>query len=64
LDNAVIENFFGIIKSKLFYLNKYNSIKELRKDIKEYITYYNNDSIKLHLNGISPVKYRAHILNT
>ena len=60
LDNAVIENFFGIIKSELFYLKKYNSVDELRKDIKEYITYYNNDRIKLNLNGMSPIQYRAH----
>lgn len=64
LDNAVIENFFGIIKSELFYLNKYNSIQELKKDIKQYITYYNNDRIKLNLKGMSPVKYRAHIMNS
>ncbi|MCJ2369843.1 IS3 family transposase, partial [Pseudomonas sp. RGM 3321] len=25
----------------------------------EYIRYYNNDRIKLKLNGLSPVKYRA-----
>jgi putative transposase len=60
LDNAVIENFFSIIKSELFYLNKYNDIDELKKDIEEYIKYYNNDRIKLNLKGMSPVKYRAH----
>jgi putative transposase len=37
LDNAVIESFFGILKSELFYLNKYESISQLKKDIKEYI---------------------------
>lgn len=63
LDNAVIENFFGMIKSELFYLNKYNSIEDLKKDIKDYIIYYNNDRIKLNLKGMSPVKYRAHQLN-
>ena len=60
LDNAIIENFFGIIKSELFYLKKYRDIKELEKDIKEYIKYYNNDRIKLNLKGMSPIKYRAH----
>lgn len=63
LDNAIIENFFGIIKSELFYLKKYNHIEELKKDIKEYINYYNNDRIKLNLKGMSPVKYRAHHIN-
>jgi putative transposase len=60
LDNAIIENFFGIIKSELFYLKKYASVAELKKEIKEYITYYNNDRIKLNLNGMSPIQYRAH----
>lgn len=60
LDNAVIENFFGTLKSELFYLKKYTSIKELETDIKEYIRYYNNDRIKLNLKGMSPIKYRTH----
>ena len=37
LDNSVIENFFGILKSELFYLKKYNTIEELKEDIKNYI---------------------------
>jgi putative transposase len=62
-DNAIIENFFGTIKSELFYLKKYTSVEELKKDIKEYIDYYNKDRIKLNLNGMSPIKYRAHHCN-
>ncbi|WP_260393906.1 IS3 family transposase, partial [Empedobacter stercoris] len=49
LDNAIIENFFGILKSELFYLQKFNSIEELKKEIKQYIYYYNNDRIKSNL---------------
>jgi putative transposase len=60
LDNAVIENFFGILKSELFYLKKYKSIYELKTEIKEYINYYNNERIKLNLKGMSPIQYRAH----
>jgi putative transposase len=60
LDNAIIENFFGILKSELFYLKKYTSIFELKKEIEEYIYYYNNERIKLNLNEMSPIKYRAH----
>ena len=60
LDNAIIENFFGILKSELFYLNKYMSITQLKQDIKTYIKYYNNERIKLNLNGMSPIEYRAH----
>jgi transposase InsO family protein len=60
LDNAVIENFFGIIKSELFYINKFTSIKHLKQEIIEYINYYNNERIKLNLKGMSPINYRAH----
>lgn len=60
LDNAVIENFFGTLKSEMFHLKKFKSIEELKDDIKAYIRYYNNDRIALVLNGMSPIKYRAH----
>lgn len=60
LDNAIIENFFGILKSELFYLKKYKSIDQLKKEINEYIIYYNNDRIKSNLNKMSPIKYRTH----
>jgi putative transposase len=60
LDNAVIENFFGILKSELFYLKKYHCVDQLKKEIKEYINYYNHDRIKLNLKGMSPIQYRAH----
>jgi putative transposase len=60
LDNAIIENFFGILKSELFYLKKDKSINELKNEIKEYINYYNNERIKLNLKGMSPIQYRAH----
>jgi putative transposase len=60
LDNAIIENFFGILKSELFYLKKYTSLDQLKNDINEYINYYNNDRIKSNLNKMSPIQYRAH----
>jgi transposase InsO family protein len=59
LDNAAMESFFSILKSELFYLDKFDSVETLKKDIISYIDYYNNDRIKLKLKGLSPVKYRA-----
>jgi putative transposase len=58
LDNAVAENFFGLLKTELFYLEKFDSVEQLEKAIVEYIDYYNNRRIKLKLNGLSPVQYR------
>ena len=59
LDNAVMENFFGILKSELFYIQRFTSYEHLRKGIIEYIDYYNNDRIKQKLKGLSPVQYRT-----
>lgn len=60
LDNSLAENFFGLLKSELFYLNNYDNIETLEKDIKNYIDYYNNNRIKTKLNGMSPVQFRIH----
>ena len=60
LDNAVIENFFGTLKSELFYIKKFKTIKELKREIEQYIRYYNNVRIKSNLNKMSPIQYRAH----
>lgn len=60
LDNAIIENFFGTLKSEMFYTQKFKTIEQLKQEIKEYINYYNNDRIKSNLNKMSPIQYRAH----
>jgi putative transposase len=62
LDNAAIESFFGLLKSELLYLQKFNSVQHFHNELEEYIDYYNNRRIKAHLNGMSPVKYRTHSL--
>lgn len=59
LDNAVIENFFGILKSELFYIQEFKSYESLQQAIVDYVHYYNHDRIKLKLKGLSPVQYRT-----
>lgn len=61
LDNAIAENFFGIMKSELLYPEKFKSSDSFIKALDEYVEYYNNQRIKIKLNGMSPVKYREHI---
>ena len=60
LDNAVIENFFGLLKSELLYLQEFDSVEHFLKELDEYLRYYNEERIKVKLNGMSPVKYRTH----
>ena len=62
LDNSVMENFFGLMKSELLYANEYKSMEHFKKDLKEYIEWYNNKRIKVRLKGMSPVQYRAQYL--
>jgi len=59
LDNAVMENFFGILKSELLYLQKFSSMDEFIRELIIYIDYYNNERIKEKLNGLSPVRFRT-----
>ena len=58
LDNAVIENFFGILKQEIYYGQEYNSYQALETTITKYIKYYNEERIKEKLNWMSPVEYR------
>lgn len=58
LDNAVMENFFGLLKTELLYLRDFSSMDELMHELDAYIKYYNTDRIKLNLNGLSPVQFR------
>ncbi len=59
-DNAVMENFFGIMKSEFLYLRKFESIEHFKQELAKYIDYYNHKRIKAKLKGMSPVQYRAH----
>ena len=59
LDNAMAENFFGIMKSELLYAEEFESPETFMKALDEYIEYYNNKRIKSRLKGKSPVQYRT-----
>lgn len=63
LDNFCVESFFGLLKSELLYLQKFESIEQLKKELIDYIDHYNNKRIKGKLKGMSPVNYRIHSLN-
>ena len=60
-DNGMMESFFGILKSEMFYgyEKTFKSIEHLEQAIADYINYYNNKRIKVKLKGLSPVQYRT-----
>ena len=65
MDNGLMENFFGILKTEMFYdqEDNYKTLDDLIKVIDDYIYYYNYDRIKTKLKGLSPVNYRLQSFN-
>jgi putative transposase len=61
-DNAVIESFFGTLKSEFLYLQEFESIEHFKVELDQYINYYNYKRIKKKLKGLSPVQYRTQAL--
>ena len=47
LDNSVMENFFGLLKSELLYLEEFTSYEDFINKLRHYIDYYNTKRIKL-----------------
>lgn len=62
LDNAVMENWFGIMKTEFFYQKKFETLETFKRELHEYIHYYNHDRIKQKLKGLSPAQYRTQSL--
>lgn len=63
LDNAVIENFFGHLKSEFLYLQDFDSIARLQTELIGYLDYYNNCRIKTKLKGLPPAIHRQQALS-
>ena len=65
MDNGMMENFFRILKTEMFYdqEDNYKTLNDLIKGIDNYIYYYFFDRIKVKLKGLSPVDYRLQSSN-
>lgn len=60
LDNAIMENFFSILKREMYYGKIYRSAAALKQAVDQYLDYYNHRRIKEKLNWQSPVDYRLN----
>ena len=63
LDNAVMENFFGILKSELLYLQDFESMEHFKNELIDYLDYYNNRRSKEKLKGLPPALHRQQALS-
>ena len=64
IDNGPMEGFFGIIKSEMYYLNKFKDIASLVQRIDEYIHFYNHQRLQINLKGLTPIAFRGQALTT
>lgn len=62
LDNAVIENFWGTLKSEWFYLEKFTSVDEFIHGLENYIHYFNYERDSAVLGYCTPVEVKNKIL--
>ena len=63
LDNAMMENFFGLLKSELLYSQEFQSMEHFKRELIEYPDYYNNRRIKAKLKGLPPAIHRLQALS-
>ena len=53
-----MENFFGLLKSELLYLQKFESVEHFKLELLDYLDYYNNRRIKAKPKGLPPAIHR------
>lgn len=58
VDNAVIESFFGLLKSELLYLQAFHSMDHFKHELIDYLDYYNSRRIKAELKGLPSALHR------
>ena len=63
-DNAVMENFFGHLKSEMYHGERFISVKEFYQAIDDYIFWYNNYRLQQRFKGLTPMEYRNQTLET
>lgn len=62
IDNGPTENFWGIVKSEMYYRYTFTDEQSLREAIAEYMTFYSTERIQERFNGKTPAEVRAEAL--
>ena len=62
IDNGPTENFWGIVKSEMYYQNTFTDEASLRTAIADYMAFYCTERIQARFNGKTPAEVRAEAL--
>ena len=62
IDNGPTENFWGIVKSEMYYRYTFTDEQSLREAIAEYMTFYSTERIQERFKGRTPAEVRAEAL--
>ncbi|WP_432409569.1 IS3 family transposase [Wukongibacter sp. M2B1] len=62
IDNGPMEAFWGMLKSEMYHLNKFDTYEELEQSIDKYIYFYNNRRYQKRLKSMTPIEYRKQLL--
>lgn len=64
IDNCPTEGFWGIVKSEMYYLNKFENEVSLREAIDKYIYFYNNERFQDRFGTKTPMEVRIAALSS
>jgi putative transposase len=62
IDNGPMEGFWGILKSEMYYLHKFNDFGSLEAAVTKYINYYNNKRYQRRLKCMSPLEFHEYLM--
>ena len=62
IDNGPTENFWGIVKSEMYYLDTFNDEQALRDAIADYMAFYSNERAQERFKGKTPAEVRTEAL--
>lgn len=61
-DNAVMENFFGHLKSEMYHGETFAGVEDFCRAVDDYIFWYNNVRVQERIKGLAPMCYRSQTL--
>lgn len=62
IDNGPTENFWGIVKSEMYYLDTFTDEQTLRDAIADYMAFYSNERAQERFKGKTPAEVRTEAL--